>query len=536
MAELSKQMLTRSCLIVLLFGFPTLGMCQDGYPRDRGFDVLSYDFDLKINDLNDVIQGRTRAIVQREVGSTKVVFDLVGVKNGKGMSVKTVEVSNRTFTYVHEQDLVSVTIKDKPQSKDTITIYYEGIPGDGLIISKNKHGNRTFFGDNWPNRAHHWIPVVDHPSEKALVSFSVTHPNKYQVVANGYLKSIVDVDSLYRKTTWVSKRELPSKVCVIGAAQFAVETTGEVEGIPVSTWVYPEERVDGFYDYALCRDILEYFTAKVAPYPYEKLANVQSKTRYGGMENAGCIFYHEKSIDGKRGSEELFAHEIAHQWFGNSASEADWHHVWLSEGFATYLTEVYKQDAKGEKAFKDGMEQARIRVAKFQKKYPDAATIDTNIQNLNQLLSPMTYQRAAWFLHMLRSRVGDDNFWKGIRQYYREYQFGNAYTIDFQRVMEKVSQQNLELFFERWLYQPGMVDMELKWKYKSSKKRIELELIQPKDSWFPWSASLQFINEKGKTFTTTIYHVDQAKTKMEISLEKAPQKVLFDPDNRVLKW
>ena len=77
------------------------------------------------------------------------------------------------------------------------------------------------------------------------------------------------------------------------------------------------------------------------PYPFTKLANVQSKTRFGGMENAGNIFYFENSVSGERKIENLFTHEIAHQWFGNSASESDWTHVWLSEGFATYFTDLY---------------------------------------------------------------------------------------------------------------------------------------------------------------------------------------------------
>ena len=93
--------------------------------------------------------------------------------------------------------------------------------------------------------------------------------------------------------------------------------------------------------------VLKFFVENVGPYTYEKLANVQSTTRYGGMENAGNIFYSEESVEGGRGTTMLIAHEVAHQWFGNSASEKDWHHIWLSEGFATYFAELYAESAWG---------------------------------------------------------------------------------------------------------------------------------------------------------------------------------------------
>ena len=248
------------------------------------------------------------------------------------------------------------------------------------------------------------------------------------------------------------------------------------------------------------------------------------------MENAGCIFYHENSIDGKQGSKYLFAHEIAHQWFGNSASEKDWHHVWLSEGFATYLTEVYKQETAGEIAFKEGMEQARMKVVRFQKKYPEAKIIDTSITNLNQLLNPMTYQKAAWMLHMLRNIVGDDAFWRGIKSYYEKYQFGNALSSDFQIEMENASNRNLDMFFETWLYQPGMAKVESTFKYKKKKKQLMVILKQPKSNWFVIPVQFDW-SSKGPMVMDA--------PKMKITFEDTERGQLewkFDDKSNVLKW
>ena len=159
----------------------------------------------------------------------------------------------------------------------------------------------------------------------------VTAPDHYQVVSNGREIEVTNLPGNMKFTHWSETAEIPTKVMVIGVTQFAVQNTGSVDCIPVSSWVYPEDRDSGFAHYAIAKDILQWYITHVGPYGFEKLANVQSKTIFGGMENAGCIFYFENSVNSK-GVEGLFAHEIAHQWFGDNATEKDWPHLWLSEG------------------------------------------------------------------------------------------------------------------------------------------------------------------------------------------------------------
>ena len=132
---------------------------------------------------------------------------------------------------------------------------------------------------------------------------------------------------------------------VIGVADFAVQLDSTINCVPITSWVFPENRDSGFAQYAVSKKILPFYESYIGPYPFKKLANVQSKTIFGGMENAGNIFYYENSVamnpmqyKHNRSVEELFAHETAHQWFGDEASEIDWPHLWLSEGFATYMT------------------------------------------------------------------------------------------------------------------------------------------------------------------------------------------------------
>src|SRR6478672_3808793 len=223
-----------------------------------------------------------------------------------------------------------------------------GIPRDGLIISTNKYGERTFFSDNWPNRAHQWIPCVDRLDDKASFEFVVTAPSHYQMASNGTLVSRTAGGNEKTVTFWRETTPLPTKVMVIGVADFAVKKFADSpDSIPVTAWIFPGDSTKGFYDYALTPHMLRFFSDYIGPYPYRKLANVQSKTIFGGMENASAIFYAEGSVTGDRKWEDVYAHEIAHQWFGDMATEKSFAHLWLSEGFATYLTHIYFQHQYG---------------------------------------------------------------------------------------------------------------------------------------------------------------------------------------------
>ena len=351
------------------------------------------------------------------------------------------------------------------------------MPADGLVIGRNRHGDRTFFGDNWPDRAHHWLPCVDHPSDKATVEFIVTAPAHYQVVANGRQVEETNLGEERKRTHWSEAVPIPTKVMVIGVAPFAVQYLGEVEDIPLSSWVFPQDRDAGFYDYAQAGQVLQWFIDHIGPYPYEKLANVQSKTRYGGMENAGNIFYAENTVSGNRDQEALIAHEIAHQWFGNSASEANWHHVWLSEGFATYCTDLYFEGRYGRERLRERMQSERKTALRYgpTRRVP---VVDTTIKNYNRLLSPNVYQKGAWVLHMLRREIGDQAFWRGLRAYYDLYRLDNALTADFQRVMEAYSGRDLKTFFQQWIFTPGHPQLELDWKFDAAKDAVTFQVRQ----------------------------------------------------------
>ncbi|WP_259065504.1 M1 family metallopeptidase [Mucilaginibacter sp. X4EP1] len=444
-------------------------------------DVQHYTFNLRLNDQNDTIKGRATVSIQFLKDVSAFQLNLVKTKSdGKGMLVSAVKEDGKTVAFVQDTDVVNINSIAKANSVHSYTINYQGIPADGLIISTNQYGHRTFFGDNWPNRAHNWLPCADYPADKATVDFEVTAPNHYQVVSNGLKVEEKNIAGNLKYTHWKESVPLPTKVMVIGVADFAIDHTGNVGPTAVYTYVFPESKKAGFKSYAVAKEILPFYISKVGPYAYEKLANVQSKTIFGGMENAGAIFYFENSVTSK-GIEELMAHEIAHQWFGDGASEKSFAHLWLSEGFATYMTNLYLENKYGSDTLKKREKADRVIVLKFEKRRL-TPVVDTAVKDdYMQLLNANSYQKGGWVLHMLRRKLGDTTFWKGIRNYYAQYNGANANTDDLRRVMEQTSGQNLEHFFKQWLYTAGHPQLNINWKYDADKGVINISINQNQD-------------------------------------------------------
>ncbi|MFD2571431.1 M1 family aminopeptidase [Spirosoma soli] len=507
-----------------------------------GVDVLNYAFSLTLSDSTNQIQGETTIRFTRNDDRQTVWFDLIGNKaDSVGMRVREVRLADgKTAPFSHRNDRVFINLPPAPNQPTEVTIRYAGTPARGLIISRNKFGDRTFFGDNWPNNARNYLPVVDHPSDKATCSFTVNAPATYRVIANGkLLGETAQPGKTPRKVTrWQESTPIPTKVMVIGAAKFAVEDVGSVGGVQVQSWLYPNDSQKGFIDYRPAKNILQFFIDKIGPYSYEKLANVQSTTNFGGMENASCIFYDEKIIVGRKDSdvEALLAHEIAHQWFGNSATEADWSQLWLSEGFATYFSALYLEQAYGRDTLNAVLNQNKSQIVRYTDLKPNSIIIDSTTANLMDLLNPNEYQKGGWVLHMLRHELGDDTFWKGIRAYYEKFRNANARTSDLQAIMESVSGKKLGQFFQQWLYQPGFPDLVWGSNYDATKKAliIDVRQIQRSGSYvLPLVFSIRDASGRELTRTGKLSLNGQSQT-FTVPVATKPAVVAIDPDNTVL--
>jgi aminopeptidase N len=521
-----------------LLGLTFFNVFFSGFAQKPGavIDILHYSYAIRLSDSNDEVNGRAkiRFVVLKE--TTTVTLDLVKTAaDKKGMSVISVLEDNQPTSYIHDQDLLKVNFGRKlpAGTEKEIEVVYHGVPREGLIIGNNKYKHRGFFADHWPNRAHNWLPCVDHPADKAMVDFLVTAPEHYQVVANGVQVEETSLGAGMKLTHYRETVPLPTKVMVIGAADFAVELADVVNCIPVYSWVYPEDRDKGFYDYGQAASILPFYINNIGPYGYKKLANVQSKTTYGGLENASAIFYFENSITGKRISESLLAHEIAHQWFGNMATEKEWAHIWLSEGFATYMTILYMESQHGKDTADKMLIQNRTQTIAFSKRKM-RPVVDSAVTDYMDLLNANSYQKGGWVLHMLRSQLGDSVFWKSIRTYYARYAGKNASTEDLRGIFEEVSGVNLSVFFKQWLYTPGQPQLEIVHSYDAVKKVLTVTITQQQEALFQFPLELQIRGGQEDGLITKSTPIKDKQTSFAIPMTEKPLKLVPDPNVKLL--
>lgn len=453
----------KQILSLLIVVFPLFALA-DAYPINKNIDIKHYAFNLVLSDSTDEIMGNTQITLQfKKAGLQSIRLDFANQtaqRKGKGMMVKAITLGNQSLAYTHLNDELLIQLPTGATAEATIqiNIQYQGVPADGLRIGPTMLGDRSFFNENWPNRTRHWLPTVDHPYDKATSEFIVTAPAHYKVVSNGLLLEESSIGNQKRLTHWKQSVPVSSWLFVLGVADFAVQYVDKFDGKSIETWVYAKNREAGFYDFKEpTKQVLEFYTAYVGPFAYEKLANIQTPSVNGGMETSSAIFYGEDLINGKRDVRlrNIVIHEIAHQWFGNAVTESTWDDAWLSEGFATYFTLLFIEHAYGPEEYQKGIEKATKAVADMSAKMPNFKIVSDRTAEKEAVTTGLTYQKGALTLHALRELIGKENFKNGIREYYATYYNGSATTNDFIKIMERISRKNLQEFFNQWLYQPG---------------------------------------------------------------------------------
>jgi len=531
--------------IAIKAGIPPL---QGEYPKD--LNALHYNIEIGIGKNSDWFEGYASIRFLVEKDKPKLSLDFTG------LYLDDLLINGNKIKYKYINGVIKVNLnKYKRDETIVVDIRYHGIPDDGLIINKNIHGDPTIFVDNWPNRTRFWLPSIDHPSDKATVNYTIHAPVEWKVIANGYrvsspissLNNAIGPKEDRLTWKWDVTVPIPTYNMVFGAGKMDVELLGyaacdqspasqrQDNCVEVSLWVYPEDKIKAKDSFRRAVNMVDYFTKTIGPFPFEKLANVQSSTRFGGMENASAIFYSEKSIGKGRNIEGTVSHEIAHQWFGDSVTEADWNHLWLSEGFATYFGNLFFEDEDGEKIFQDKMENNRKRIVNS--KNTNRPIIDPENKDLFKLLNSNNYPKGGWVLHMLRGYMGDELFFNGIRKYYELYKYKTAMTKDFQSVMENIKGENLDWFFGQWLYNPGfpIISYKEKWNYSEGSDgslSVKISQIQ-KNEWpiFIIPTEICWGKENCKSI-----RINKRMQSYEFDFESKPQKVgILDPKGWILK-
>jgi aminopeptidase N len=535
----------------------------DTYPRQPGVKVEHYVFALELNDASDEIRGVATVTIRfTKDGLTSFFLDLATPSSGKGMVTTAVTSDSAQIRYTHVENRLTITLPRPSKASELrrFTVRYHGIPADGLRAGVNKYNERCFFSWNWPDKAREWLPMIDHPSAKATSEFIVTAPDKYSVVANGLLQSEVSLGDGRKVTHWKQSVPIASWLNAIGVEQFAVHHAGLVKGVELQTWVAHQELDAGIARFeTIARRALEFFSEQIGPYSYEKLANVTAPFNGGATEHASAIFYGDggtragaapppvpaaggggrgrggagQGVAAVPGSGGTIAHEIAHQWFGNSVTESDWDDAWLSEGFATYFAALYDEHYVGHDAFIRSVQGifARARTAQQTEK----PLVHENISDLRGVIPQLVYQKGGSVLHVLRGQVGTDAFWRAIREYYRQHQNGLASSKDLQRAFEETSGQDLEWFFTQWLHWPTVPALEGSWWWDDAGKKVVMQLTQTqKGNAYRLPLEVGLIIEGSPVPRIEKIELRQARGRFEIAAERAPTDVILDPNTWML--
>jgi aminopeptidase N len=509
----------------------------DTYPRQPGVDVVHYAFRLALSDDTNEIDGEAAVeLAVRADGLAAIELDLA-----RTMTVTEVRSGGAAVAFERPGDRLRVPLEPPGRAGEArrVVVRYRGAPAAGLLIANNRYGERTFFSDNWPDKARQWLPVIDHPYDKATSEFVVTAPAHYQVVSNGRLVEETDTSEGRRVTRWRSSVPIAPWLFCLGVARFAVEHRPEWRGRPIDTWVYPQDRDPGFSVFAEpTTAALDFFSDRIGPYSYERLGQVVANGVRGGMEAASSIFYGDESVRAKqtRRWRDVIVHEIAHQWWGNAVTEADWDDVWLSEGFATYFTHLFVEHADGRDEMVAALRADRDAIRAFDRENPDYRVVHDGLADMTKVVSgPGTYKKGGWTLHMLRGVVGDAAFWEGIRAYYRAHRDANARTADLRRAMEEAAGRDLGWFFDEWLTRGGMLKVRARWGWDAAARavRLEVEQAQPGPPYrMPIEVGLAAAGEAG-THVATV-ELAGARQTFTLPADAPPVAVVLDPRTLVL--
>lgn len=346
-----------------------------------------------------------------------------------------------------------------------VVIAYHGTPSSSVNPSLGaalgwNYASRIVYVVSEPDGAQTWFPANDHPSDKATFTLEITVPEGFVVAANGVLEETVTRDG---QTTfrWEMRQPMAAYLATVNIDRYVEFSDESPDGVPIRN--YLPARYENFNDrvFGLQGEMLDYFASIFGEYPFDVYGAVVVDQSLGfALETQTISLFDNTIFVGD--SENVVAHELAHQWFGDSVSLSDWSDIWLNEGFASYAEWLWLEYSQGvqtrDAAIADAYDFMSGRA--FQEfGYSDREIRAelayfglTGEPNANDLFNAAVYYRGGLTLHALRLTVGDETFFEIIRAYADQYRYGNATTDDFFAIAEEMSGLNLGKFKQDWLY------------------------------------------------------------------------------------
>jgi aminopeptidase N len=505
------------------------------------YDIKYHRIELNINPAQPGLSGDITTYFEAKSSTSQMVFDLANNMN-------VLEVNQRgnslSFTQNTEDELIITLPEVLNQGVlDSLTVSYSGVPistGFESYSQTTHNGVPIVWTLSQPYGAKAWWPCKQDLNDKIdsidvyLNTPRFTPQNEdYVAVSNGVELGQV-VNGANKTTRFKHRYPIPAYLIAIAITNYSVyteEVPNNGNPFDIINYVYPESLSAAQAGTPVTLDIMNFFIEKFEPYPYsdEKYGHAQFGFN-GGMEHTTISFMGNFS-------RELITHELAHQWFGNKVTCGSWQDIWLNEGFATYLFGLVIEEFDGSAAFNNWKQQR----SNFITSQPNGSVYiqPQDTVNVARIFnSRLSYNKGAMVLHMLRKKMGDDNFYQGLRNFlaHPDLAFNYAKTSDFIPIMEAASGLDLTEFFNDWLYNQGYPSFTVFWNHPNS-NQIQINLSQSTShssvDFFETNVTLRLLGSQGEQQDITLSHTEQNQEFIEnIGFNVA--NVIFDPNEDII--
>ncbi|MCE9596020.1 MAG: M1 family metallopeptidase [Planctomycetes bacterium] len=537
-APIPKSPTNRAALSV-----PTAPPLVAHEPRIADFDVENYSLELELDPAARAIRGTCKVrLWPRVEGLARVELDLVGLAVSRVS-----DADGHELRFEQDEDSVAIDLARPLGRTDFVelSVVYGGIPVRGLyFVADHGAGPTQVFTQGECEDARYWFPCFDFPNDRATSEIRVTLPPKWTSIAAGERIDHVELGEGRSIDHWRMTTPHPTYLETLCAGEFTV-TESRWENVPLVFAVEPKFAPLVERCFEETDEVLTFLSDVTSfRYPYPKYAQVcVSDFRFGGMENISATTLTDTALRDELGNRDstmtsLVAHEAAHQWFGDLLTCADWSHIWLNEGFATYMALLYVEATQGEEIFQDRLRETLegyLAADVGPRRRPTVWNVYREPMDL--FFDGQAYAGGALRLHHLRFVLGDELFFKGLREYVWSNAGRSVVTEDLQRAMERASGQDLEWFFQQWFYLKGYPEFAVKWEWDESAKEIVLDVEQVQETAdgtpSAFRVPIEVLYGWGMTQDLARLEITKRHEQFRIKVHVQPDWVDFDPRMRL---
>lgn len=413
-----------------------------------GYDAQHYDA--------DVVVGKDGALDARSVMTAVATQELDQLNlDFVGFDVEKVLVNGKETTFKREEGelIIGTGARIAKGEKFTVDVKYDGDPKPlrseyaPVELGWNKFEGGSYVVSE-PDGTRGWLPVNDHPTDKATYSFHITVPKDKVAAANGVLTSIEDKGEA-RTFNFEARDPMASYLATVHVGNYVVQEGKTDGGVPIRNYFPPDIAKEAASDFSPVPEMVDFFSEKFGKYPFEVYGAIVMDTNLGGaaaLETQTLPLYDRGIVNGRGSNSSVLAHELAHHWFGDSVSPSDWKDIWLNEGLASYCELLWAEHKGGEKALKKRLKQAEAQVRVYGAKEPIGEP------RADKLFDPKVYQGGTLAVHALRRELGDEKFFATLQAYQQRHRNGAASTADLTAIASEVSGRDMKPFFDKWIY------------------------------------------------------------------------------------